>query len=372
MGRMKRPLLSRRQLLGGVAAFSLVGCSSVPDIMIVPDAAATGVSETVFVATNRVFEDGVFQDARQDHLSYTRFAISVPPDREAGAVEPGRQRRSGPDLRREFVASAGDHLGNPSTFRAALQAEAQRTGTREVMVFVHGFNSSLGNGLYRTAQIHHDFQVPGVAVHYAWPSAATPLGYAYDRDSALFARDGLEILLRQIVAADLDVVLVAHSLGSGVVMEVLRQLRIGQQDAVMDRIKGVFLFSPDIDVDVFRGQAARIGALPQPFVVFTSQRDRALTLSAGLAGARERVGNMSDAEPMADFEVTLIDTSAFGGGLHDPLNHFAGVTSPAVVQILREATEVNDAFEGSLAQPSSDMPGTILTIENATLILLSQ
>ena len=38
-----------------------------------------------------------------------------------------------------------------------------------------------------------------MAVHYAWPSAAEPLGYVYDRDSAIFARDGLDInLMAQI------------------------------------------------------------------------------------------------------------------------------------------------------------------------------
>ena len=368
---MNRALIIRRTLLGGIATLPLVACSTVPDLMIVPEAATTGTQETVFVATNRVFEGGQFQTERQDHLSYTRFNVAVPPDREAGAVEPGHAGRWGPNLRRQFVASAGDHLDSAAAFRAGLRAEAQRTNTREVMVFIHGFNNSLGDGLYRTAQIHHDFEVPGVAVHYSWPSAASPIGYAYDRDSALFARDGLEVLLTEILAADLDVVLVAHSLGAGMVMEVLRQLRIGGRNAVIDRITGVFLFSPDIDVDVFRGQASRIGTLPQPFVVFTSQRDRALTISAGLAGVRERVGNMSGAESVSDFEVMLIDTSAYGGGLHDPLNHFAGATSPAVVQILREITQMNEAFEDSMDE-GDDVPGTILTIENATLILLSQ
>lgn len=368
---MTRAPITRRALLCGVAALPLVGCGSVPDIMIVPEAAGVGATEAVFAATNRIFADGRFQDERQEHLSFTRFAISVPPEREVGAVQPGRTRRGGPDLQTDFVASAGDHLGSAANFRAALRAEAQRSNTREVMVFIHGFNSTLGTGLYRTAQIHHDFQIPGVALHYAWPSAGHPLGYAYDRDSALFARDGLEALLNEIVAAGLDIVLTAHSLGSGVVMEVLRQLRIGGRDAVLDRINGVILFSPDIDVDVFRGQSMRIGELPQPFVIFTSQRDRALTVSARITGLRERVGNLSSADQVADFEVTLIDVSAFEGGVRDPLNHFAGATSPAVVQILREVAQVNSAFEQDRTQQTGLLPGTILTIQNATQVLLT-
>ncbi len=105
----------------------------------------------------------------------------------------------------------------------------------------------------------------------------------HDRDSALFARDGLEALLREIAAAGSNrIVLVAHSLGSSVTMEALRQLRIGGRDDVLNRISGVILMSPDLDVDLFRSQAQRVDPLPQPFVIFTSQRDRALRISAAI------------------------------------------------------------------------------------------
>lgn len=368
---MSRACLTRRTLLAGASALSLAGCGGVPSLLIRSEAADIGRAETVFVATNRVFANGQFQSTRQDELAFNRFTVEIPPDREPGAVRPGRNGGRGPDLRSEFVASEGVHLGGAENFRAALRGEARRSNTREVMIFIHGFSSTVGTGLYRTAQIRQDFEIPGIALHYAWPSAGNPLAYAYDRDSALFARDGLENLLEEIVAADLDIVLVAHSLGSGVVMEVLRQLRIGGRDTVIDRINGVILFSPDIDVDVFQAQARRIGVLPQPFIIFTSQRDRALRISARITGLAERVGNLSDAREVADFEVTLIDTSAFQGGVRDPLNHFAGASSPAVVQILRELPQVNTAFERGGTPQAGLLPGTILTIQNATQILLS-
>ncbi|MEX3017312.1 alpha/beta hydrolase [Gymnodinialimonas hymeniacidonis] len=369
---MTRTSITRRSLLCGVAALPLAACGGVPDLMIVPEAADIGTAETVFVATNRVFADGAFQAARQETLSFTEFTVEIPPDRETGAVEPARPgRRRGPDLQTEFVASSGNHLGSREGFRAALRAEARRAGVNEAMIFIHGFASTIGTGLYRTAQIRYDFQIPGIAVHYAWPSAGNPLGYAYDRDSSLFARDGLEQLITDIQAAGLNVVLTAHSLGSSVVMEVLRQLRIGGRTGTLDRINGVILFSPDVDVDVFRSQAERIGELPQPFVIFTSQRDQALRLSARITGQAERVGNLAIPDALGEFEITIIDVSAFSGGVRDTFNHFAGASSPAVVQILNDAAGVNNSFERSTTQRPGILPGTILTIQNATQIMLS-
>lgn len=338
--------------------------------MIVPEAADTGTAETVFVASNRMFANGQFQSTRQEHIAYTRFTVEIPPERDAGAVRPGRTRGNGPDLSTDFVASEGFHLGSQATFQSELIAEARRRDTTEVMIFIHGFASSIGTGIYRTAQIRYDFEVPGVAVHYAWPSSGSYLGYAYDRDSALFARDGLEDLITGIMATGLDVVLVGHSLGSSVIMEVLRQLRIAGRHDLIERINGVILFSPDLDVDVFRSLASRIGDLPQPFVIFTSQRDQALTFSSIIAGQTARVGNLSRPDQVAEFDVTLIDVSAFEGGVRDRFNHFAGATSPSAVRILRDAAQINSAFEdGPDARPGL-LPGTILRIQNATLVLL--
>ena len=69
------------------------------------------------------------------------------------------------------------------------------------------------------AQMAHDLQLPGAVVHYSWPSAAEPLGYAHDRDSALFARDGLEQLMQEITAAGARrIIIVSHSMGSALTM----------------------------------------------------------------------------------------------------------------------------------------------------------
>ena len=50
---------------------------------------------------------------------------------------------------------------------------------------------------FGAAQLSHDIGIPGSILIYSWPSRATKgTGYAYDLDSMLFARDGLEQTIR--------------------------------------------------------------------------------------------------------------------------------------------------------------------------------
>ena len=209
--------------------------------------------------------------------------------------------------------------------------------------------------------------MPGVAVHYAWPSAANPVNYAYDRDSVLFARDGLEQLLTQVVASGADhILLVGHSMGAMLVMETLREMRLDGNATVTRHLGGVVLISPDLDVDVFRTEALRIGTLPQPFIIITSQKDRALALSARLTGQRQRLGNLADVTKVADLKVTLVDVGAFSEGV----GHFTAATSPALLQILGRMSDLNSAYAGDPTGKIGLLPGVALTVQNATQVIL--
>lgn len=353
-----------------VAVLALAGCAPRGVITLMPQAAEVAATRTVFVGTTRAPEAGPdgFGADRSRTTSFGRYAIAIPPDREPGGVtwpHPGRT----PDPTRAFLTVAAEPFADAAAFRRALRgALAEKpAGHRDAMVYIHGYNNRYAEGIYRLAQLAHDFDLPGVAVHYAWPSAGKPLVYAYDRDSALYARDGLESLLAEITAARPDrIVLVAHSLGSAVTMETLRQLAIGRRRDVLSRIGGVVLISPDLDIDVFRAQARRIGELPQPFFIFTSRRDRALAVSALLAGESERLGSVSDVADLAEFEVTVLDVSAFSTGL----GHFALGDSPALIRLLSVLGDVSAAFNRDPWARPGLLSGTILTVRRATQIIL--
>lgn len=348
----------------------LSACGPRPDVVVMPQAAQVGQVVPVFYSTTRVQDpDGVFRGRRSAEPSYGQVAVSVPPQHRTGRLELNGRR---PDPQKHFVTVSREAYPDRAAFRAALaRALRQNPQARgEVTLFVHGYNNTFGEGIYREAQLVHDFQIPAVVVHYAWPSAAHPLGYAYDSDSALFARDGLEMLIHDINAAGArDLILVAHSMGTALGMETMRQIAIRKPGDVSRLIDAVFLISPDIDVDLFRTQVAPIRRLPEPFVIFSSDRDRALKLSSRISGNRNRLGNLSSAEKVADLPITVVDLTQFGRSRD--LGHFTLGSSPTLINIVRNLPAMDRTFRLDRSGQSGLVPGTILTVQNATQIILS-
>lgn len=335
---------------------------------LVPEAAALGNQQTVLVATTREPDAmGQFGIARSEDMHFLSLDVSVPLQREPGRLSNGHAR---PDPVRDFVATSRRELDGPKEFRQAVrQALARKPAAlREAVIYVHGYNNSFADGVFRTAQMRQDLALPGVALHYSWPSAANPLNYTYDRDSVLFARDGLEEMLRNVVEAGAErVLLISHSMGGLLLMETLRQIDLVTPGWSERHDVGVVMISPDIDVGLFRAQAAALKHLPQPFAVFVSGRDRVLRLSARLNRSQARLGELRDSALIADLPVTLVDISEFseGGG------HFTLGTSPALIALLRNSDLVEQAFQRDRAGQAGLLPGTVLTVQNVTEVVLS-
>jgi esterase/lipase superfamily enzyme len=344
----------------------MIACTPRGAITLDPAAASVGQVQRVFVGTTRRQEqDGSFGSGRSEQVRFARFDIAVPPDRTVGEINwPPRRGRIDPQ--RQFLTVDEKVYQEDTSFRTDLRRQLQASGG-EAVIFVHGFNNNFAEGLYRVAQFSHDLNLPGTVVHYAWPSAAEPLGYAFDRDSALFARDGLESLIHEVAAAGATrILLVAHSMGAGLTMEALRQAAIRGDQHALDLIGGVILISPDIDVDVFRRQAHAMGHLPQPFVIFGSDRDKYLRLSAALTGQAERLGSLSDIATLSDLKITFLDVSDFSEGA----GHYTVGDSAALILLLDRIGEIDGAFETDRRERVGLLPGVVLTVQNATQIVL--
>jgi esterase/lipase superfamily enzyme len=319
-----------------LAAVMLIGCAPRGSIRIDPAAAEVGAVETVLVASSRVPQsDGPgFGAGISRTLGFAEFRISVPPDRALGTVAFGAPNRK-PNPATDFLTVSAQRIGDEAAFLRKVNAEVASLpgGSRDVFVFVHGFNTNFAEGLYRQAQMTHDFKSPGISINYAWPSAGRVTAYATDREAALVARDGLQELLQLLARSKADrIIVMGHSMGAMVVMEAMRQVALENDRAVIAKTDAIVLMAADLDIEVFRRQMQPIAARKMDVIVFTSSRDRALGLSARLRGSSERLGGIPDDRPVADLPVTVIDLSSFRGE-EDALSHFTAATSPALISL---------------------------------------
>ncbi len=350
-----------------VAAVLLSACAPRGEFVRAPEG-TTGVSaETIFVATTRQDSDTGFGFGRASSASFLRYDIAIPTDRAPGELTwPPKTRK--PDPGRDFLVLDQRLFAEAPEFRGALSQALKLRGQTDVIVYVHGFNNTMAEGVLRVAQMHHDLKVPGVAVHYAWPSRGSALGYVHDRDSVLFSRSGMVSLLDEVEAAGArEIIIVAHSMGAFLAMEALRQQVLGDGPRALGRIKGVVLIAPDLDLDVFQAQARDIGRLPEPFVIFGSSRDRILNLSATLSGTGERLGNMAGIAKVADLNVIYLDTAAYNTGT----GHLNLGQNPALLQLFSGLVGISEAFSADARARVGLLPGLVLTVRNATEIVLA-
>lgn len=329
-------------LIALCAALALAGCTmqraptGLRPIGSTPDMEA---STPVFLATNRLrttIEGHPFSAGRSLALNFARFDVTPPANRQLGQVPVG-----GHNPQRHFTATYRD-VGGRAQLIAEMNAALERLPpqNREVFIFVHGYNNNISESLFRTAQIVTDFGIRSVPLHYAWPSAGSLPLYVFDRDSAIFARDGLAETIELAAQTKAKaVVLVAHSMGAFAAMEALRTLALRGKSATFKRLGGVVLAAPDIDVDVFDSQLADIGTLPEPFTILVSQRDRAIGLSGFLAGGHPRVGNARDIAPLQRNGITIIDVSQVDGG-----GHTVFAQSEAMTKLVENSRTARDAL----------------------------
>ncbi len=326
---------------------------------VVPQALSIGDPETIFVATTRAREsDGSFGYRRSPTMASMALTITVPPDHEPGNADFGFGR---PNPAHQFTVAARRDFAADRAFQEALRAELRHLprGQRDVTVYVHGYNATLYEASYRAAQIKHDLGLPGVQAVYSWPSMGSVAGYAYDNDSLLFARDGLEHMLRLIDQVGPDnLVIVAHSMGSLLVMETLRQADLRQPGWSARTIDGVMFVSPDLDIDVFRSQLAALKTPPQPLVVVASRKDPVLLISSALRGGNEseRLGNVANFDEVSDLPIVLLDVSAFATLTTNP--HFVAAASPALVRLLNHAAAVSRTMD--VVRIQDVLPGTVI------------
>jgi esterase/lipase superfamily enzyme len=328
-----------KPFLAGMMVAALAGCGHPSGVMTpVALTAATAKTDRVemLVATTREpsgDQATLFNGERSPKAHLTEIAVSLPPGRKPGEVQ--WPRRLPPNPATDFAVTRVSEI---DTIRAGSSWLNQNLKEGHALVFVHGFNNTYEDSVFRLAQIVHDSGMQATPVLFTWPSRAELTAYEYDKESTNYSRTALEQTLR-IVARDPSVkqiTILAHSMGTWLTMEALRQMGI-RDGHVNSKIRNVILASPDIDIQVFAKQFVEMGTPPPKFTIFVSQDDRALAISSFITGKVSRLGAIDPSkEPyrtkLDRAGITAIDLTEVKSG--DRLNHGKFAESPQIVQLI--------------------------------------
>ncbi|WP_299474626.1 alpha/beta fold hydrolase [uncultured Roseibium sp.] len=357
----------RRHALASLAVMCLllVACAGGPaEFALYDPAPAQGSVVPILAITPRKPVDDPklrYGDGRNSDLSYADIDVWVPDDRKLGTIKPPSHT---PDPSSEFGVTGIDEVASESDALARINAQLKRLppDDRIVMIFIHGYNVSYVSGIYRQAQLIHDFDQPVVGIHYSWPSAGKTSAYLYDRDSVQFARDGLQRTIELAARSNArTVAVVAHSMGTLLTMEAVRQLSLSNKKSALKRISPLVLASPDIDGDVFRSQISVIEPKPSPFVVLASRKDKALKISRDLRGGTSRIGQGDDIEALQELGITVVDLSEITDG-QDGASHATFANSPTLIRLIQSGAispaslpENREAFARRVGDGVADM-----------------
>nr|WP_319947431.1 alpha/beta fold hydrolase [uncultured Shimia sp.] len=348
-----------------IIAFGVAACADRSIAPVLPEAMASDNLAEVFIATNRgTNAAGYFDETRSDKLSFVHSWVSMPPDRVAGDPPLFKPK---PNLKKHFALASQDTYPSGNAFLADIRKRLAQLPpeNREVTLYVHGFYNGYADTVFRMAQMYTDFGAQGIPMVFAWPSAGTPTGYTYDRDSALHARDELEELLYMLPQTGArNILVVGHSMGGMLLMETLRQIEIARPGWAAANISSTLLMSPDISIDVFREQAKRAGTLPQPFIVVTSKEDKVLKLSSLVNKETDRLGLGNSIDELTEFPITFVDITKFSNTSDNP--HFVLAESPALISMMAAVRQMPNFAHADAQSTLGSLASSSLQVQNAT------
>ena len=324
----KSVVLLAAALLAGCAALSdsstLTGASAVAVQADAPPQSDIPGAQVISVVTTRKAVDGArtapwFGSERASQMSIAEVHMLSP-------KAPGR-----------FLAATGlldwkiervDKVPNLSI--------ASSGPTRDVLLYVHGYNQTFATATLDAVRLSDSLGFRGNTVLFSWPSRDKLLEYIRDRESAMWSRDALETTIDSLLASPNvgRIHIVAHSMGSMVTLEALRQVYAQHRASVADRLGAIVFASPDLDIDGFSSSVRRMGRLAERMTIITASDDRALAMAANISGGG-RVGSAEKAR-LETLGLKVVDASGLGWGI---LNHDLFLTNDQVKRVIRQAIE---------------------------------
>ena len=189
-------------------------------------------------------------------------------------------------------------------FRQVVVQQLSLTPRKEVFIFVHGYHNDFNDAAFAMAELWHFLGRIGIPIIYTWPAGYPGLhGYSYDRESSEFTVYHLRQVLNFIASfPEVERIhIIAHSRGTDVAVNALRELTIAARAAGIDpkkkyKIHNFVLAAPDLDRQVAQQRLIgdHLSHSAYRFTIYTSPADRAIGWADWLfASPKGRTGTAS-------------------------------------------------------------------------------
>lgn len=210
--------------------------------------------------------------------------------------------------------------------------------SKRYLVFVHGFTSNFEQSFQAVSQLTFDINRHYAPVLFSWPSGSnvmTDYSAARDntRDAGYKLAKTLEVLQARAGKA-IEIDLVAHSLGSEVVMDGLKELDTTPFESIRPKIlfRNIVFIAPDVSEEDFKRNVQRPVFGQTRTTLYTNAKDPVLAIPAAAVNYNERVGLKVQ---FSDLRVENIDVTP----LYPQVPSAAGHTS-----ILNQPVGLMDLF----------------------------
>jgi esterase/lipase superfamily enzyme len=303
--------------------------------------------QPVYFATNREITEAqplqlsAITDRRSMSLKYGFVIVSVPEKHTIGNVERPKFKyllwRYEPETDESHFRIKSLNSLARVTFVNRLREDSD-----SVLLFIHGYNVTFQDAIFKAAQIAYDANFAGSVVVFSWPSAGQLLKYDYDRDSADFSKGDLLQILRILNGeiGEKRLYIVAHSLGNQILVGALQQAGLSK---VSLSISELVMAAPDVDKYVFMKEALDIKSVAKNMTLYASSADKALLASEKKAWGT-RMGYIGENGPNLVEGVEVIDVTAVGDDMFG-LDHSTFSGSRAVLddlgRLIKSATHMS-------------------------------
>jgi esterase/lipase superfamily enzyme len=252
----------------------------------------------VFYGTNRArtgeTKPALFYGKARGDLQYGYLNVTIPQIHKEAELE--TQSRwseyifalTGESLRRRYVLLDQITPLAKDDFARALRQQVKESPSKDLFIFVHGFNNTFEDAARRAAQMVYDLDFDGTPILYSWPSQGSATAYAVDEASVGISGRKMADFLETVVAESgaERIHLLAHSMGNRALIEALQTYLAKRAPDKRRHIFGQIVFTaPDVDRDYFTDAIDSLRGAAERVTLYASDNDYALRTSQYVHGA---------------------------------------------------------------------------------------